>query len=98
MTDVEACLAYFRQAVQNPASVPPWSAWWAANAEVVERSFALVDFVRLKHRRLRGARQILQNRGELPKDFVPPSLSDTGSCADCGERAAVTCPNCEGNA
>lgn len=102
-SDVEACLAYFRQAVRNPAGVPPWSAWWAANAERVERSFPLIDFVRLKHRRLRGARQLLQNRGEVPADLVPPDPLQTGSCAECGERVTrpaaengyrATCPNC----
>ena len=101
---VEECLAYFRRAIADPQGVPPWSEWWAANAELVERVFPLVDFVRLKHRRLRGARQILQNAGELPKDYVPPSPLATGSCGECGERTTnhsggsgggqVTCPTC----
>ncbi|MGL6094466.1 MAG: hypothetical protein ACRC7O_01525 [Fimbriiglobus sp.] len=96
---MDECLAYFRAAVHAPLTVPPWSAWWAANADVVERTFPLFDFVRLKHRRLRGARQILQNRGELPTDFVPQSLRITMSCSECGERTetvdgTVNCPNC----
>jgi hypothetical protein len=96
---VEECLAYFRRAVADPQSVPPWSEWWAANGELAERVFPLVDFVRLKHRRLRGARQILQHRGELPKDYVPPSASATGACPECGERTSraggqITCPTC----
>ena len=101
---MEECLAYFRKAVHDPASVPPWSEWWAANAELVERIFPLFDFVRLKHRRLLGARQILQNSGELPKDFSPRSPLVTGSCAQCGERitnpttgpgdGSITCPTC----
>ena len=101
---MEECLAYFRQAIADPRSVPPWSEWWAANAELVERAFPLVEFVRLKHRRLRGARQILQHAGELPKDYVPPSPLLTGSCGECGERTTshaggpggghITCPTC----
>ncbi|VTS07340.1 hypothetical protein [Tuwongella immobilis] len=97
------CLEYFRKAIADPASVPPWSQWWAEHGELVERSFPLVDFVRLKHRRLRGARQILQLAGELPVDFLPPSPHQTGSCADCGERVRLPatgtigpaiCPTC----
>jgi hypothetical protein len=101
---MEECLAYFRRAVADPASVPPWSEWWAANSELVERVFPLFDFVRLKHRRLLGARQILQIAGGLPKDYLPPSPLLTGSCGQCGERTTlhpggpggghVTCPTC----
>jgi hypothetical protein len=94
---MEECLIYFRQAIANPASVPPWSEWWAANGELVEREFPLFDFVRLKHRRLLGAQQILQRLGELPKDYSPPSPRATGSCGICGERVAtadMTCPTC----
>lgn len=69
---MDECLGYFRKAVSNPASVPPWSEWWAANAELVEHTFPLVDWVRLKHRGLLGAVQILQHRGELPADFRLP--------------------------
>ena len=101
---MEECLTYFRRAIGDPLSVPPWSEWWAENAERVERSFPLVDFVRLKHRRLLGARQILQKAGELPADYAPPSPLLSGSCAQCGERTinhsagpgggCITCPTC----
>lgn len=99
---MEECLAYFRKAIADPASVPPWSEWWAANVATVERAFPLVDWVRLKHRKLLGARQILQYMGELPADYQPPSPRVTGSCGHCGERVAVgpadagpiTCPAC----
>lgn len=83
---MEECLVYFRKAVSDPQSVPPWSEWWAEHETVVERSFSLVDYVRLKHRKLKGARQILQLAGELTKDFTPPSALATGSCSECGER------------
>jgi hypothetical protein len=83
---VEECLTYFRQAIARPLSVPPWSEWWAANEDLVQRVFPLVEYVRLKHRRLKGARQILQHAGELPGDYAPLSPQITGSCADCGER------------
>jgi len=100
---VEECLIYFRQAVTNPSSVPPWSEWWAQNVAKVEQVFSLLDYVRLKHRRLLGARQILQNSGELPEDYRPPSALVTGSCSQCGERTTrnggseggtITCPIC----
>ena len=63
---VEECLAYFRRAIADPLSVPPWSEWWAANVGKAEAVFPLVDYVRLKHRKLLGAQQILQFAGELP--------------------------------
>lgn len=100
---MDECLAYFRRAVAEPLSVPPWSDWWAANAGLVEQTFPLLDWVRLKHRRLLGARQILQHRGELPEDYQPPGPLVTGSCGDCGERTTrvpgprggiVECPTC----
>ena len=101
---MEECLAYFRQAIANPLSVPPWSEWWAANIERVERVFPLVDYVRLKHWKLRGARQILMIAKDLPEDYQPPSALLTGSCGECGERTAthsagedggyVSCPTC----
>jgi hypothetical protein len=103
---MDECLAYFRKAIHDPASVPPWSEWWEANSELVAHSFGFADYVRLKHRRLRGARQILQIAGELSKDFRPRSVEESGSCSDCGERAAtnsttlgpdcVTCATCGG--
>ena len=89
---MEECLIYFRKAVHEPLSVPPWSEWWAENAALVERVFSLVDFVRLRHRRLLGARQILQRRGELPVDFQPPSFAQTRSCESCGERRNLAVP------
>ncbi len=101
---MEQCLAYFRQAINDPLSVPPWSEWWAANAGLVEQVFSLLDYVRLKHRRLTGALQILQNAGELPEDFCAPSPLLTGSCGKCGERTInhsngsgggnISCPIC----
>lgn len=96
---MDECFAYFRRAIADPLSVPPWSEWWATNAELVERVFPLVDFVRLKHRRLLGARQLLQKTGELHKDDQPLSPLVTGSCGQCGERTTttagiITCPIC----
>ena len=99
---MEECLAYFRKAIADPSSVPPWSEWWTVNAEKVEETFPLFDFVRLKHRGLLGARQILERSGELPKDNPPPTLLLTGSCPNCGERivtdptsgAINKCPKC----
>jgi hypothetical protein len=101
---MEECLAYFRQAVADPRSVPPWSAWWSVHEDLVQQVFPRMDYVRLRHRRLRGAREILQARGELPEDYTPPDPMDTGSCTECGERTtnhpagpgggSVHCPNC----
>lgn len=86
MLDRETCLIYFRQAIADPLSVPPWSEWWAANEELAAASFSLVDYVRLKHRKLLGAQQILQLIGELPLDFSPQSPLISGGCCRCGER------------
>ena len=63
---MQECLAYFRLALADPASAPPWAEWWAAHRDLVERTFSLVDYVRLKHRGLIGAEQILRKLGELP--------------------------------
>lgn len=98
---MDECLDYFRMSIADPRSVPPWSEWWAANVGLVERTFPLLDYVRLKHRRLLGARQILQHRGELPEDYTPPSARETGSCGQCGERVTILpvhiiCPVCGG--
>jgi|GEM_PF-4939134 len=78
------CRAYFRQAIANPETVPSWAEWWASNAELVERVFPMIEFVRLKHRGLLGAKQHLQMIGEWPKDLANPQASeakpDTLSC------------------
>ncbi len=101
---MEECLAYFRRAIAEPLSVPPWSEWWAANVGKAEAAFPLVDYVRLKHRKLLGAQQILQFAGELPANYQPPSSRFSGSCGQCGERTinhptengggTVSCPIC----
>lgn len=101
---IEECLVYFRQAIADPLSVPPWSEWWRENELVVEQYFPLMEYVRLKHRKLLGARQILQRGGELPQNYAPPSPRLTGSCGNCGERVinhvapsasgSITCPHC----
>lgn len=100
---MDECLAYFRQAIAKPLTVPPWSEWWTQNSQLVERVFSRHDVARLRHRRLLGARQILQARGELPEDYQPHDALFTGSCSECGERTVtqggpgggnVICPNC----
>lgn len=82
---MEDCLAYFRRAATDPAGVIPWSEWWAANSEIVEHGFPLMEFVRLKHRRLKGAVEILKRIGELPHDFQPPDALKAGICPNCGD-------------
>ena len=62
-TPMQECLAYFRLALADPSSAPSWSEWWAANRTLVENTFSLVDYVRLKHRGLVGAQQILDKLG-----------------------------------
>ncbi|MCA9093785.1 MAG: hypothetical protein KDA68_09885 [Planctomycetaceae bacterium] len=104
----EQCLAHFRKAVALPESVPPWTEWWRDNESLVEQAFPLMEYVRLKHRRLLGARQILQANGDLPTDYQPLSAAVTGTCPNCGDRVTRTdaptpegkpqhkiqCPNC----
>jgi hypothetical protein len=78
-------LTYFKQAATDPANVPPWSVWWAENSEAVEHALPLMEFVRLKHRRLKGAIEYLKKIGQLPPDFQPPHPLTTGICPDCGD-------------
>jgi ribosomal protein S27E len=90
-------------AIFTPMSVSPWSEWWHANADLVERVFSRYEYLRLKYRRLSGARQILEARGQLPETQFPTG-SFSGSCSDCGERTTnhsagpgggyVSCPTC----
>jgi hypothetical protein len=100
---MEECLAYFRQALADPLSVPPWSEWWAANAGLVERSFPRAEYLRLKYRRLTGAALVLANAGETVSVFRPSNPLDIQSCPQCGERTThrggpgggcVSCPAC----
>lgn len=98
--DREACLDYFHQAVHNPLSVAAWSEWWSQFEEQAARAFPLVDYVRLKHRRLKGARQILQLSGKLDKEYLPPADALATHCPDCGERSIAeeqqySCPRCK---
>jgi len=72
---MQECLAYFRLALADPDSVPSWDEWWAANRELVENTFSLVDYVRLKHRGLVGARQILDKLDAIPSPGTSPSQS-----------------------
>ncbi len=67
MIAVNECLDYFRKALADPAGAPAWDDWWALNRDLVERTFSMVDYVRLKHRGLLGAEQILRKLGEDPK-------------------------------
>ena len=97
-------LPYFRQVVTDPTNAEPWSRWWLVNEESVQRTLPLMEYVRLKHRRVRGAREILQRAGELPPDFRPPDPLLTGICVNCGEcvarsiatsgEATAQCPRC----
>ena len=64
---IEECLDYFRKALTEPDSVPPWTEWWALHADWVERTFPMIDYVRLKYRGLLGAEQILRRLCEQPK-------------------------------
>jgi hypothetical protein len=57
---MDECLRYFRAATTAPETVPLWAEWWRDNEELVEKSFPMVDYVRLKHRGLVGAKQILE--------------------------------------
>ena len=101
---MDECLAYFRQALADPLSVPPWSEWWAANEGLVRRVFPHPEYVRLKHRRLSGARQLLANAGEELPCYSPRNPLDIRSCAGCGERTThrsagpgggyIECPRC----
>lgn len=71
---MEECLSYFRDALHRPERVPGWGEWWAANEALVRESFSLVDYQRLKVRRLVGARDLLTRLGALDDPRPPVRL------------------------
>lgn len=83
---MDECLTYFRQAIEQPGSVPPWTEWWAAHEELVRRSFDHADYIRLKFRRLDAARTILERVGQPATE--PPQIDSIYRtyCPHCGER------------
>jgi hypothetical protein len=86
VANVNELLAYFRQAIEHPESVQPWNDWWLTNSDKVESAFSREDFLRLKHRKLRGARIILENSGWTPANARSLRPINTGYCDVCGER------------
>ena len=67
---MEECLSYFRDALHRPEQVPVWDEWWAAHESLVRASFAPLDYMRLKVRRLIAAHDLLIKFGalnDLPK-------------------------------
>lgn len=85
-------LAYFRRAIEQPGTVPPWSEWWAANEDLVRRSFDHEDCVRLKFRRLDAARMILERLGEPANERPSIDIIDRTYCPHCGERLLKVFP------
>lgn len=83
---MEELLAYFQRAIEQPDSVQPWSTWWSSNSERVRAAFSREDYLRLKHRKLRGARTILERCGWSPTDAARVRPIHTGFCDQCGER------------
>jgi hypothetical protein len=73
---MEQCLHYFRAAILEPDTVPPWDAWWPAHADLVRASFKQPDYLKLKFRKLQAAREILARHGQLRPDnqLVPPGV------------------------
>ena len=65
---MEPHIEYFRLVVADPDCTPSWADWWAANEELVQRTFPLIEYVRLKHRGPEGVRQLLQKYGHIPRD------------------------------
>jgi hypothetical protein len=83
---MDECLAYFRQAIEHPGSVPPWAVWWAAHEELVRRTFDRTDYLRLKYRKLAGAEIILARTGWTPPPEEQRDPLRTAFCPVCGER------------
>jgi len=73
---MEECLIYFENAILRPDSVPSWEQWWAEKEELAATHFSLIDYVRLKHRHLRGARFILERLGRMAKEAPPDAVPD----------------------
>jgi hypothetical protein len=62
---VEECLAYFRDAIHRPASVPPWADWWARHEPLVRQSLSRLEYLRLRARGLAAAEDYLRRTGQL---------------------------------
>ncbi len=86
LSTVDELLAYFRQAIEHPETVQPWNKWWTENASRVESAFPREDFLRLKYRKLQGARTILERSGWTPADESSLQPIQSGFCNVCGER------------
>jgi hypothetical protein len=91
---MEECLDYFRRALEQPGSVPPWADWWATHAELARQVFDRLDYVRLKHRWLNGARELLERLGT---PAVEPQMNwlDRTVCPKCGERLLKFVPGAD---
>lgn len=79
-------LAYFQRAIEHPETVRPWNDWWIENSAWVQAEFSREDFLRLKYRKLRGARTILERSGWTPTDERRLQPINSGFCNVCGER------------
>jgi hypothetical protein len=83
---MEECLTYFRQTIEQPESVRPWSEWWAEHDDLVRQSFDYNDYIRLKFRRLDAAWALLERLGRPAIESPQGNWLDRTFCPHCGER------------
>jgi hypothetical protein len=83
---MEECLAYFRRAIEHPGTVPPWAEWWATHEELVRRVFPRPEYLRLKYRKLAGARILVERQGWRPSSESQRDPDRAEFCEVCGER------------
>ena len=69
---MERCLEYFRVIVFDHLLVPAWNLWWAKNEEIVKRESDSRNQLRLKYRKIEGARDLLVQLGECVKTLRLP--------------------------
>lgn len=70
----DECLTYFRRAIEEPASVPPWREWWAANEPLARRVFTMAQVSQLRGTGLRAAAVILRRYGWKPPPTPPAEV------------------------
>jgi hypothetical protein len=87
---VEECLAYFRDAIHRPGTVPSWAEWWAVNEPLVREHFPRIEYLRLKVRGVPAAEDYLRRTGQLldPIRLDPAFIDLLGAISwlgDCGK-------------
>lgn len=82
----DECLAFLKDAIENPPSTPSIHVWIAANLDSLESTFDRRDFLKFKHRGLIGARDVLERLNVIETTDISndPIDFDEKHCRHCG--------------